>query len=90
MFESSKLTLERVLAVSCAVFFPTLNLANVGFAQMTGTFESPPILQARELAAATLLNGSGFHVPATRPARDLRRIAISERTLAASFDDTQS
>lgn len=62
MFESSKPTLERMLGVSCAVVVLTLNLVNVGFAQMTGTFESPPILQARELAPATLLNGSGFHV----------------------------
>jgi hypothetical protein len=62
MFESSKRTLERKLAVSCAMVLLPLNLANVAFAQAKGTFESPPILKAQELAPPTLLNGNGFHV----------------------------
>ena len=62
MYEGPKLTLEPKLAVSCATVFLALNFVNVAFAQATGRFESPPILKAHELAPATLLNGSGFHV----------------------------
>jgi len=62
MFESSKRTLVRILAVGCAMVLLPLNLSNVAFAQAMGTFESPPILKAQEIAPASLLNGSGFHV----------------------------
>jgi hypothetical protein len=62
MFESSRLTQELKLALNCSIVFLAINLVSVAFAQDTGTFESPPILHARELAPATLLNGSGFHV----------------------------
>ncbi len=62
MFESSKFTQVRKFAVNCSIVFLGLNLVGVAFAQTAGTFESPPILRARELAPASLLGGSGFHV----------------------------
>lgn len=53
--------------MNCSIVFLTINLVSVAFAQDTRTFESPPILQAPELAPATLLNGSGFHVDKSVP-----------------------
>src|SRR5208337_3898704 len=47
---------------TCAIVFLAVNFVSIAFAQMTGTFESPPIMKAQELAPATLLNGNGFHV----------------------------
>lgn len=48
--------------MSFAVLFLLLNSSGRLSAQQTGPVESPPILKAQQLAPASLLNGSGFHV----------------------------
>jgi hypothetical protein len=49
-----------ILLVSVACLDVTKAVAGTGF-------ETPPILQARDLAPATLLNGNGFHVDSQVP-----------------------
>jgi hypothetical protein len=51
--------IRRLVAFGSALL---LTLASIGGAQSDTKFESPPTLRARDLAPASLLNGSGFHV----------------------------
>lgn len=52
------------LLLGCALL---LTLASIAGAQSDTHFETPPVLRAQDLAPATLLNGSGFHVDNTVP-----------------------
>jgi hypothetical protein len=62
MLENSRHILDRWFGVGCAILLFLLNSHDPLFAQQTETFESPPILKAEQLAPASLLSGTGFHV----------------------------
>ena len=62
MLENLRHILERWFSVGCAVLLLLLNTNDPLFAGQTQAFESPPILKAQELAPASLLSGTGFHV----------------------------
>jgi len=49
-------------ALVCGAAILLLDFANFAAAQSTQAFESPPILKAQQLAPASLLSGSRFHV----------------------------
>jgi hypothetical protein len=59
MMERSNDCIRRLVAFGSALL---LTLASIAGAQSDTKFESPPTLRAHDLASASLLNGSGFHV----------------------------
>jgi hypothetical protein len=62
MRENSKHILNRWFSLSGAILLFLLSSNEPVFAQQTQAFESPPILKAHQLAPASLLSGTGFHV----------------------------
>ena len=62
MLENLRHILDRWFSVGCAILLFLLNTNDPLFAGPTQAFESPPILKAQQLAPASLLSGTGFHV----------------------------
>src|SRR5580704_10364454 len=62
LFRYAKGRSSRVGAFWCCVLILLLAPVRTTVGQPAAQFETPPTLQAQELAPATLLNGNGFHV----------------------------
>jgi hypothetical protein len=62
LFQSNKSNGSWSSVFRCCLLTLLLISARTAAAQSAAKFETPPTLQAQELAPATLLNGKGFHV----------------------------
>jgi hypothetical protein len=62
LFECDKSSGSWSSVFRCCLLTLLLVPARTAAAQSAAKFETPPTLQAQELAPATLLNGNGFHV----------------------------
>src|SRR5450755_2768254 len=60
--QDAKGSRARVSVFRCCLLVVLLVSVTTAGAQTSSQFETPPILRAQELAPATLLNGTGFHV----------------------------